>query len=247
MSLVEDAQNHVAAAKQALEPVTAGVAAAHESTTQLATGSREAGYDQKAAQAGAIRDALGDLHAVLTDSASTLEDIRAKLEDLKGLLTGTSTPDRASPAPTPSASAFRPMRTDQAKADRVRPYVGEPIAYATLYDEQGRELVGVHNASDDGPAKGADWAEPWGSYPRLRRHVEAHAAARMSQDGHRQLAMYINMKPCSYPDGCKQNLRALVPKGSILFVHQVFADGSSKVHPFPGTGAALRSSNDHEG
>jgi hypothetical protein len=38
-------------------------------------------------------------------------------------------------------------------------------------------------------------------------------------------------------------VRALIPKGSTLFVHQVHTDGSSKVHPFPGTGEALRRSD----
>lgn len=131
------------------------------------------------------------------------------------------------------------MRTDLEKAREIQQYVGEPIAYATLYDQQGNKIVGVHNANDDGPAKDAEWAEPWGSYPRLRRHVEAHAAARMHRDGHRQMAIYINLPPCFYPDGCKYNLADLLPKGTTLWVHQVRASGSVDVRPFRGTGRAL--------
>jgi hypothetical protein len=143
-------------------------------------------------------------------------------------------------APPPEARPFKPMRTDPEKADELRPYVGEPIAYATLYDEHGRKLVGIHNAGDDGPARDADWREPWASMPRLRRHVEAHAAARMTQDRHRQLAMYINMPPCSYPDGCKLNVADLLPKGTTLWVHQAQANGMVRVHRFGGTGKAIR-------
>lgn len=63
----------------------------------------------------------------------------------------------------------------------------------------------------------------------------------MDRDGHRHLAMYINMAPCKYVDGCDKNLEAIIPKGSVLFVHQVFANGGSQVHMPSGTGEVLRS------
>ena len=209
---------------------------AEELSTALATMSAEA-MSQYMTE---VAEQLTTAHQTLIGVADGLEQTQSTAAGAKqhgnGLLGGGS--------PSPAArSTFKPMRTDPAKVAEVQPYVDVPIAYATLWDAEGRQIIGIHNAGHDGPAKDADWVAPWGDYPRLRRHVEAHAAARMHRDGHKQMAMYINMRPCSYPDGCKQNIRALIPEGSTLFVHQVYADGSSKIHPFPGTGTALRSSD----
>lgn len=184
---------------------------------------------------------LDEVVAELNAADAALEEYIA--EGLGG--DGNATSGGSEPrSPAAGPTAFKPMRTDRAKVEEVRPYVGRDYAVATLWDANGNRVLGLHSADDDGPASTATWKPPWSEYPRLRRHVEAHAAARMERDGHRELAMYINMKPCSYPDGCKTNLRALIPRGSTLFVHQVFSDSSSKVHPFPGTGTALRSGDD---
>ena len=100
MPLIEDAQNQLDTAKRALEPVTASVAAARETVDRLGSGSRAVGYEQKAARAGAIGDALGDLHTALTDSAGSIDDLHRALDALKGLLHGGSLrPPIPPPAP----------------------------------------------------------------------------------------------------------------------------------------------------
>ncbi|MBG6139165.1 hypothetical protein IW245_005359 [Longispora fulva] len=70
-------------------------------------------------------------------------------------------------------------------------------------------------------------------------HVEGHAAAIMRRDGVREATLYINMRPCLGARGCAENLRAVLPAGTRLVVHQVFADGSTKVFNYPGTGDGL--------
>lgn len=143
-------------------------------------------------------------------------------------------PVRAQPiAPKP----FKPMRTDPDKRDEIKPYVGLDYAVATLWDQDGRRILGPHRADDDGPAATANWKLPWRDYPRLRRHVEAHAAARMTSGD--VLAMYINMKPCSYTDGCELNLREIIPGGAMLIVHWVKSNGTVEVLRFPGTGRGV--------
>ena len=182
-----------------------------------------------------VASQLDTAHQTLTSVADGLEQTQATAAGARqhggGLLGGGNPGSTSVPVARPT---FKPMRTDPAKVEEVRPYVGEPIAYATLWDSEGRQVVGIHNADDGGPAKDAKWAAPWGEYPRLRRHVEAHAAARMRRGD--KMAMHINMPPCSYPDGCEQNLRDILPEGPTLIVHQVHSDGRSASHRTRGRG-----------
>jgi hypothetical protein len=174
---------------------------------------------------------------VLAGVRDRLDAARAATEALRARLPGGGS-GRASPPAAPiERPAFKPMRTDRTKGDEVRPHIGESKAVATLWDAHGRRVLGLHRADDDGPAMDARWREPWASMPRLRRHVEAHAAARMRGGG--DMAMYINLPPCSYVDGCKLNLADLIPEGSTLWVHQVTDNGGVRVHRFRGTGRAL--------
>lgn len=73
--------------------------------------------------------------------------------------------------------------------------------------------------------------------PRLRRHVEAHAAARMRSGD--TMVMYINMQPCSYVDGCDLNLRDIIPENALLIMHWVKPSGSVDVLRYPGTGRGV--------
>lgn len=155
---------------------------------------------------------------------------------LGGASAATAQPSAVIPASKPSR--FKPMRTDPAKADEIRPHVGKDRAVATLWDADGNRVLGLHSADDDGPAATAAWKPPWRDYVRLRRHVEAHAAARMHQDGHKTMVMYINLPPCKYFDGCKLNLEDILPKGSTLWMHRVFQNGGTKIYQFNGTGRA---------
>lgn len=244
MPSVDALATSISVALAHIRALGASIASSRQVARELRERLAKTGATGRAGQFEAIESELEGHQAQVLTAVEQVEAMFSQAKALSGEQ-GPGVPE--TPTGSTPGRPFKPMRTDPEKVRVIHPYVGEPIAYATLYDEDGHRLLGIHNAGNDGPAKDASWHVPWGSYARLRRHVEPHAAARMGRDGHRQLAMYINMKPCSYPDGCKQNLRALFPKGSTLFVHQVFADGSSKVHPFPGTGAALRSSDDDEG
>lgn len=148
-------------------------------------------------------------------------------------------PDSFRTQPNAVPRRFKPMRTDPDKRDEIKPYVGLGYAVATLWDRDGRRILGPHQADDDGPAATAHWKPPWRDYPRLRRHVEAHAAARMVRDGHKEMAMYINLPACEYYDGCESNLRDLIPEGSTLWVHWVKRSGTVKAIPYRGTGRAV--------
>lgn len=188
---------------------------------------------------------LDEVRRVIEDASAAIE---AYLRDAGG--TGPATVTAAIPATgkpiPPIQPVFKPMRTDPVKRDGIAPYVGLDHAVATLWDSKGNQVVGIHSAEDDGPATTAQWKAPWGSYPRLRRHVEAHAAARLARGEDKQMAMYINMAPCKYFNGCDKNLQALIPEGSVLFVHQVYANGGSQVHMYAGTGEALRSTDGNQ-
>jgi len=219
--------------QRAATEVMAMKAKAEELSANLAAMSAESMSQYMTEVAGQLDTA----HQTLTGVADGLEQTQATAAGARqhggGLLGG----GNPGPAPPPERRAtFKPMRTDPAKVAEIQPHVGEPIAYATLWDSEGRQVVGVHSADDDGPAKTAKWNAPWGGYPRLRRHVEAHAAARMKPGD--KMVMYINMKPCGYPDGCKENLRDILPEGSTLIVHQVHSDGWVNVQVFKGTGKA---------
>lgn len=222
--------------QRAATEVLAMKAKAEELSTNLASMSAESMSQYMTEVAGQLDTA----HQTLTGVADGLEQTQATAAGAKqhqgGLLGG------GTPGSTPTAArrpTFKAIRTDPGKRDEIAPYVGLNYAVATLWDRDGNEVVGVHSADDDGPAKDANWKQPWVDYPRLRRHVEAHAAARMHRDGHNEMAMYINMAPCTYPDGCKVNLRDLVPGDSTLYVHWVKPDGTVRVMPFKGTGKAI--------
>lgn len=164
-----------------------------------------------------------------------LEEARQASDALRdgGLLVGGSVePEAAAPPKT----TFNAKRPDRDKVAEVRPHVGKPHAFATLWDGQGRKVVGVHSADNDGPARQAPWCEPWGSYAKLRRHIEGHAAARMHRDGHREMALYINMSPCSYDDGCNANLEQILPRGTTLWVHVLNKNGWTTRKRYDGTG-----------
>ncbi len=260
MSLVEEAQGHVSAAKSPLETVAANVAQAHEVTDKLAAESRERGYDAKAGQAAAIRDALGELHTVLTDSSSTLDDVHAKLDALKGLVAAGGA-GRASPAlkaGPPRLRDFAPQRpaADGTKAvERLgwpRNAEGRISARGLLYDRDGRPLIEKPlRAVKRGPAAdGSDLVEPWRSDERYtpRWHVEGHTAAWMRRNGVTEASLYLNTPPCGGPAPggeadplrCEANLAHLLPRGTKLHIHSVDEQGRTRSKSYTGTGEALR-------
>ena len=175
-----------------------------------------------------IEEAVAVVAAAVTAAGEYRQQIAA------GAASAATTATPAAPAPV-----FKPMRTDPAKRDEIAPYVGLDYAVATLWDSAGNKIVGIHSADDDGPAATAKWRQPWGSMPRLRRHVEPHAAARMKPGENEKLVMYLNMKPCSYPDGCDLNLRDIIPKDAMLIVHWVKPSGTVEVLRYPGTGRGV--------
>ncbi|GIG69732.1 hypothetical protein Pen01_60270 [Phytomonospora endophytica] len=161
--------------------------------------------------------------------------------------TGPQPAERTPEPRTPVLQGFRPLASHPEAVSEIKPHVGKRnangrrIAVGRVYDGEGRPLGPVHEADDDGPAgDGKDIVDPWRSYPRMRRHIEAHAAARLRQDENMTKAVvYINMKPCNYPDGCDPNLSALIPEGKTLYVHEVTKRGSTRVWIYPGTGEAI--------
>lgn len=213
--------------------------AAHTATTELARQLDAMGADGTAHTVHAAAGQVDEANAMLSQAEAKLRDAHATAESARGRLTAATGGGAAAPAP--AARPFKAMRTDPEKAAEIRPHAGKHYAVASLYDADGNRVLGPHSASDDGPAATATWRQPWGSYPRLRRHVEAHAAARMHRDGHRTAVMYINMKPCGYdPGGCEKNLPAILPAGAVLWVHQVGERGGTVVTRYEGTGDASK-------
>ncbi|MGH8792386.1 MAG: DddA-like double-stranded DNA deaminase toxin [Stackebrandtia sp.] len=228
------------AAKPHLDAASTEVARGCESGDDVASALAYFELPERAEMVRAASDRGREGAAEIATALAALDEAVAAAKRAKG--ESSPTAGRAAPTAAPaSRPTFKPMRTDPQKVAEIKPHVGKDYAVATLFDAKGNRILGPHSASDDGPAKDANWKEPWGSYPRLRRHVEAHTAARMHRDDHKQLAMYINMAPCKYFDGCERNLEALIPEDSTLFVHQVFANRTTQVHMFHGTGEALRS------
>lgn len=195
---------------------------------------------------------LDEANAELTAGTAALEEYIAR--GLGG--DGASSPAPTStPAPSTTPAAAEPRRPDRVppyrserhKADEIAPYVGHrnhrgtPVAFGRLYDEDGKPLTPVHIAADDGPARDRadDLTEPLRSSPKLLRHIEGHAAARMRDDKRRVAVLYINREPCDYPNGCDRNLRSILPRDYTLYVHQVFRNGGTKIWPYEGTGEAL--------
>lgn len=230
-TLLATAEDRLADARTAAVTATArvGDAVGHAAETEIADATTAA---SEAAAAG------GTAVASINAATRVLAALRQRIDAARAGAGG-----RGSPAAGPQPSSaprrvFKPMRTDPDKRDEIAPYVGLDYAVATLWDSDGNRVLGPHSADDDGPAAAADWRAPWGGYPRLRRHVEPHAAARLRPGD--TMVMYINMAPCSYSDGCEDNLRDIIPAGATLVVHQVHASGWVEVTAYRGTGRAHR-------
>lgn len=239
MASIDDLSGEIGSSSSASDTTHAQIGKAKADADELAGDFRAMDADGQAGRAEAVTRILEEAQGMQAGVKSKLDEATAAVEAMRdggGLPAGGSPAPAAGGAPATAAPVFRPMRTDPAKRDEIAPYVGQDIAYATLWDAEGNKVVGVHCADDDGPAKDAKWGQPWGSYPRLRRHVEAHAAARMKEG--ETMAMYINLPPCSYTDGCKLNLSDILPKGSTLWVHQVRPSGTVDAKRFKGTGRA---------
>lgn len=251
MSLIEEAQTQIGGAKQALEPAAEGVATAHETVEKLVAGSQSAGWDEKAQRAGSISDALGDLHAVLTDATSTLGEVTMALEALKGLVRGGSTTGiGASPGPRRfDAAAFDP---EHATAIRrfgwPKNQQGRTKARGVAYGPDGRSVLRqplkalsgnkVYNTPDLKDAwRSRDIATSW--------HIEGGIAAHMRRTGTREVALWLNVPPCGGrgrpdPAGCDENLAKILPRGYTLHVHVVDERGNYTYLPYRGTGEALK-------
>lgn len=238
-----------AAIRHALERtrhLIAGLGASKDQTTEVHGRIAALGADTSAAHAGATVEHLEEGQALAAAIEQRLESALAAAEAARtgsGSGGGGAPPGPPpTPAPGPERRPFKPMRTDPEKRDEILPYTSNTReAFGRQYNTQGEPLGPVHVASDDGPASDTrDVKEPWASYPRMKRHVEAHAAARMRRGGLTETALYINLPPCSYADGCKLNIADLLPKGSKLWVHQVRPNGMVKVHKFEGTGKGLK-------
>lgn len=74
---------------------------------------------------------------------------------------------------------------------------------------------------------------------RFVDHVESNAAAHMRQHRIRRAVLYLNMAPCKGPDGCNDNLEAVLPDGYQLVVHQVRSNRGTRVYFFNGNGQGL--------
>ena len=236
---IDELATGIGGSRETVQRAATEVMAMKTKAEELSTAFSGMSAESMSAYMTEVAGQLDTAHQTLTGVADGLEQTQSTAAGARqhggGLLGG----DNPGPAPPPTRPTFKPMRTDPGKVADVQPYVGEPIAYATLWDADGRQVVGVHSADDDGPAKTAKWNAPWGGYPRLRRHVEAHAAARMHRDGHKEMAMYINLPPCSYPDGCRYNVADLIPEGSRLWVHWTTPTGGVRIKRFEGTGKAI--------
>jgi SCP1.201-like deaminase len=236
----DDVLGHVDAAVEQLGQASAAATAATAKIGEANAVAAQAGsasVTRVVAEAAAV---AGDATAAIDTAARTVAEFRCRLHAVFADTTPTPGSGRA-PVVAPGRP-FKPMRTDPDKRDEIQPYVGLDYAVATLWDGDGNRILGPHSAGDDGPARerARDLKEPWRSSPRLLRHIEGHAAARMRADRRRTAVLYLNMRPCTYPNGCHPNLEALLPEGYELVVHQVRPRGDTKVRRYKGTGAALQ-------
>lgn len=243
MSLAADVIEQLRAALVKIAGARSGATAARERAVEIRLEVQAATDGSSAEKPAEACVRLEQAQVKLDEAVAEFDAGTVAVEEYISALGGTGAGTGSSPAagpttrPTkPVTPAFRPMRADPDKRDEISPYVGLGYAVATLWDANGRQVVGPHQASDDGPAATADWRAPWRDYPRLRRHVEAHAAARLRPGD--TMVMYINIAPCTYSDGCKVNLCDIIPKGATLWVHLVRPSGTVDVKAYRGTGRA---------
>lgn len=218
---------------------------AHGGLLAATEGTGSAKVETSAARLEEVGAALDEAAAHGTRGAEIFGEYLSEIGSAAG---ATTVPESTSGVTEPvRLEGFRPIAAHPKAVAEIRPHVGKrnangrPIAVGRVFDEHGRALTPIHEADDDGPAgDGKGIVDPWRSYPRMRRHIEAHAAARLRQDPDMRAAVvYINMAPCTYPDGCDPNLSALIPQDKTLYVHQVTSRGGTRVWIYPGTGEAI--------
>jgi|GEM_PF-5116487 len=123
---------------RAIAGVTGPKARAEELSTRLAGMGAESMSQYMSEVAGQLDTARQTLTGVTDGLAQTQATAAGAKEHCGGLLGGGGS------SPTPARPAFKPMRTDPAKVAEIQPYVGEPVAYATLWDAQVPDEVRNH-------------------------------------------------------------------------------------------------------
>lgn len=202
--------------------------------------SAKAQADEAAARLNALgaegrASAVAGLGRQLKDVQTTLAGLGDKLSEIQSAVhaakdssdTGGSTGPSRSASPG-ARSTIPPFRSERAKADELTGHVemrnhnGTPMTFGRLYDDAGEPLGPLHVAHADGPARprAGDLKEPWKSSPKLLRHVEGHAAARMRKDKRRVAVLYIT-GTVRLPQRLRSELESVAPVG----VHALCSSG----------------------
>lgn len=140
-------------------------------------------------------------------------------------------------AATEPQQRWRP-RPSPTAINEIRPHAGRAIAAGRLYDEHGRPLGPICGPGGD---HSGDLTGRWADSEPMRRHVEGAAAARSRRERHKRLQLYMNMDPCTKPDGpgCDQMLAGALRRTAELVVYVVRPTGTVDVYRYKGTGEGI--------
>lgn len=266
MASVDEVAASLDGNKSEAEGLAGQLAATKQQAEELQGEFAAFGAEGTANRAGAAAQTIEGLMSEAAGLAERIGEAQAQVLALgqSGLLaTGTggdsrpsaSPPVRAAPSGGPPLPDFAPRRIHPDARETIkrigwpRNAQGDVAARGLLYDKTGRPLLGGQAlpASRTGPGSDtSDLKEPWRSDDRYttRYHVEGHTAAYMRRNGVTEAALYLNIPPCGNraepdPVRCEANLAAHLPEGSVLYVHSVHQNGTTRSKAYQGTGEAL--------